>query len=209
MKNGLILVSVLYEIDEKTFTTLGRKCVRAGMTNKDLEDMILYIIEGKIETITMGFGITVERGEGECPEQRRSWKIPKGKLSKKLNENYTARRKMFQSQEGQTLKSYLALPCVRALLSMGGVKGKRNHGAKVSAFACVNDGLSKQDALRIGAKYHQRIRDDDFPMKEVIDWINWAYLKRDLQWSCKGPQDAGECDKSVCWIVKEYYAHRE
>ncbi len=209
LKNTLILGSILYEIEEKTFTTLVRKCIRAGMTSKDLEYMISDILKEKIETVTIGLGMTIERERGECFEQRKSWKIPKGKLSKKLNENYTTRRKIFQSREGQTLNSYFALPCVKALLAMGGNKGKRNHGAKVIAFACVNEGLSKQDALRIGAKYHQRIGCDDFPMKEVVDWINWAYQKNDLQWSCKGPQDAGDCDKSVCWIVKEYYAKRD
>ena len=219
-----IFAGITYKIDNQIIFNNIRKSVRAGMTKDELYKMIFNIINSEI-LLKSGFSKNeieiisinnpkevnkniqyIEAGsEGQKKISEKKWKIPKGKILGGLNGYYRNKKKEFRDQKFKYNRSYFELPCVRPLMLLGGVPGKRNSGAKVIAFACICDGLTKKDAIIIGKHYHKRINSPDFPFNEVLDWINWVYNKKEIHWSCRGPQDIGECDKSVCWVVKDYY----
>jgi len=139
----------------------------------------------------------------------KKWKIPKKIFLKKMNMNYKERKSRFENKDFQYEMSYFKLPCVKPLLVLGGISGKRNFGAKVIAFACKSEGLTKDEAKIVSKYYHDRINSPDFPLEEILNWIDWIYKIDGIHWSCRTPQDMGLCDKSVCWIVKDYYRKRE
>lgn len=199
-----------------------RKAVRAGMTQAELCTNILEILTKKIlsglpaqkvEVIAINeedagkdFQFVKFVDEKRIIPNERMWAIPITPLRRMLKTYYQNKKKEFWDKTRIHHRSYFNLPCVRPLMSLGGVLGKRNSGAKVIAFACVAEGLTLEEAIAMGKHYHRIINSPDFTFREVLAWIKWAYSKRDLHWNCRIAQQIDECDKSICWFVKDYYA---
>lgn len=212
-----IYAEITYLIEDKEICDTIRRLVGACVTNNELYDIIFEIIKSEL-LLKLGSNeqeveikrIKNHKGNefefGPKRKEKKKWKIPKRKFLKLLNRNYKEKKKIFHNQDIQFQRSYFMLPCVKPLLALGVVKGKRNFGAKVIAFACISEGLTKDEAKIVGKYYFDRINSTDFSLEEVLTWINWVYRKENIHWSCKTPQDMGECDKSICWVVKNYYS---
>jgi len=88
-------------------------------------------------------------------------------------------------------------PCIQALLNNGASKGNRNNGARVLAIALRYANMRYEDALEYCKAYYEKCTHEDFNFYEVTAWLDWAYRKDAVYWSCKLPIAMGLCPKSV------------
>lgn len=208
--NTSLFGEITYLIEGQNFFKDIRNLVRACLTKKEFDSILFNIIKSEF-ILKSGYSEKkilikqIKSSKNTEKENVKKWKIPKKKLAKTINRIHKEKSNKFQNHELFIEKSYFKLPCIKPLLTLGGMMGKRNSGAMVIAFACICEGLTKKEAKIVGNYYYERTNKTDFSIYEVLKWINWIYTKSNVQWSCRTPKDIGECDKRFCWIVKDYY----
>lgn len=154
-------------------------------------------------------GGNVECESGRFPRVEVSpLRIPATFLRRELRKYYHNALSRFEAESLQPFFSYLELPCVRSI-AYGMPEGKRSLGSGVLAIACKVTGLTYREAVEIGREYYAKVDTDNFSFREIERWLDWAYSKDELTWSCNRPQDLGECDKRICTLVKKYYSRVE
>ena len=87
--------------------------------------------------------------------------------------------------------------------------GTRSTGAWALMLACRLDGLTEEQALQVAELYYNRCDHTDFDFKEIENWMNWTYNKKEAYWNkrmCDICGEIGVCMKDNCsyWAeVKE------
>ena len=87
---------------------------------------------------------------------------------------------------------YLELPCMKKILQ-GMSEGKRFYGAMALAIACVKDGLSKDDAVKLVSTYAENCSKGSAPftVREAQTSVEWIYRHPSIGFSCNKMREQG------------------
>jgi len=100
---------------------------------------------------------------------------------------------------------YLELPCTKKILEGLG-EGKRFYGAMALAIACVKDGLSKEDAVKLVCSYAENCAKGSSPFtaREAQASVEWVYRHSSIGFSCTKMREQGlPCDHAACPLALE------
>ena len=85
--------------------------------------------------------------------------------------------------------------CIQALLNKATLKGNRNNCERVLAIALRYANMPYEDALEYFKVYYEKCMHKGFNFYEVTAWLDWAYCKGTVYWSCKLPIAMCLCPK--------------
>jgi len=80
---------------------------------------------------------------------------------------------------------FLSLPCVQGLFRIPLTSGRRKHGAKLVAIACLKDGLDDQQIAEVSRRYAEIQSQPKWPVSrgQVLSWSRSA-RRGGYEWSC-------------------------
>jgi len=100
---------------------------------------------------------------------------------------------------------YLDLPCMKKILQ-GMSEGKRFYGVMALAIACVKDGLSKEDAVKLVSTYAENCSkgSSPFTVREAQTSVDWIYRHPSIGFSCNKMREQGlPVDCAGCSLALE------